>query len=216
METSHPPAPWRTHGRALFQPFLVRADTLRLPAGFAPRTVAGRAVGVLGLVEYVAPSPLCYRELVWMPCFVSAPTDAGRRASGYWVEKMYVDSEASLRGGREIWALPKQLARFDWGASEVVVETEDGARLVIEISVRGPALGGPSEIATLQDGGGGEIVRFRGSGRATLRSARMRVREARGVEGWSGWSGAVRLPALGAALADFEITMHEPKRMRRA
>jgi hypothetical protein len=223
METheSHPPAPWRTHGRALLQPFLVRAETLRLPPGFAPRLVLGRALGVLGLVEYVAPSPLTYRELVWMPCLVSTAVEGGRRARGHWVEKMYVDSRASLRGGRDIWALPKQLARFEWSEREVVVETEDGARLVLDVGVRGPALrprrgGAAQRVATLQDAGDGALVRFRGSGRATLRAARIRVREARGADGWAGWRGAVRVPGAGAALLDFEITMHEPERMRRA
>lgn len=215
METRYPDPPWRMHGRAIFQPFAVPARSLRLPAGFTPRLAGGRALGMLGLVDYVAPSPLTYGELVWMPCFVTARTADGGRASGYWVEKMYVDSEASLRGGRAIWALPKQLARFEWGEREVRVETEDGARLVLDVALRGPALGGPPKIATLQREGD-ELVRFLGTGRARVRSAHLRVREARGLEAWSGWTGAVRLPAMGAALSAFEMTMHAPRRARAA
>ena len=88
--TDYPPAPWHTHGRAFLQPYLVRASDVALPEGFRPVTVAGRCVGILGLVEYVAPSPLTYAELLWMPCMISA---SGLR--GYYVAKMYVDSAAS-------------------------------------------------------------------------------------------------------------------------
>lgn len=215
-QDAYPPAPWRTHGRAFFQPFVVRAESLRLPAGFAPRVVTGRAVGLLGFVEYVAPSPLTYRELVWMPAFVRVPVEGDRSAvSGYFVEKMYVDAEASRDGGRAIWALPKQLARFDDRGDTIVVDTEDGAHLVLDVSVRGPAIGGPPDVATVQ-ADGDEVVRFRGRGRAKLRSARLVVREARGCERWSGWEGARRVPGLGSALVDFEMTMQEPARFRRA
>lgn len=101
---SYPSAPWHTHGRAFVQPFLVDARELRVPAGFTPITIAGRAVGLLGLVECRPPSPLVYAELVWMPCLVRA---AGAR--GYFVEKMYVDSDASLAGGREIFDATERL-----------------------------------------------------------------------------------------------------------
>lgn len=207
----YPPAPWHTHGRAFVQPYLVDAAQLRLPAGFAPVTVAGRALGVLGLVEYTPPSPLTYAELVWMPCLVTATT-ATRPARGYFVEKMYVDSPDSLAGGRELWALPKQLARFTLAAGEATVETEDGARLVLELAIRGPAARAPIGGATIQ-AATDALVRFRGSGTARIGSARVRVREARGTEGWMGFATARRLPGLGVALRDFAITMHPPKRL---
>jgi hypothetical protein len=215
MASSFPRAPWKTRGRAFFQPFVVHAGSLRLPEGFAPVAITGRCMGLLGYVEYVAPSPILYRELLWMPALVSVAVEGGRRARGYWVEKMYVDSEASRDGGREIWALPKQLARFEESDGTLRVDTEDGAHLVLDLALRGPALGGPPNIATLQ-ADGDEVVRFRGSGRASLRSARVVVREERGTEGWAGWSSATRVPALGAALVDFDVTMQEPRRMRRA
>lgn len=214
VEPRYPEPPWHTHGRAIFQAFAVRAEALRLPAGLSPVTRLGRAIGVLGLVEYVTPSPLSYRELVWMPCFVSAPVEGGRRARGYFVETMLVDSEASLRGGRELWALPKRMARFEWSEREAIVEDGEGARVVLAIDERGPAIRGRSSIATIQDGGGGALVRFRGSGTARVRSARLRIREARGIEGWAGLASATRLPALGFALSDFAITMHPPVRAR--
>lgn len=210
---SYPPAPWHTHGHAFMQPYLVDPARLRLPDGFEPVVFAGRAVGVLGLVQYVAPSPLIYGELVWMPCLVRTVA-GGRRTRGYFVEKMYVDSTASLAGGREIWALPKQRARFEIGEREAIVETEDGARVVLAFARRGPAIRMPVGAATLQDGGP-EVVRFRGSGTARVGSASLTVREARGLDGWMGWTGARRIPGLGIGVRDFEVTMHAPRRLSR-
>lgn len=206
---SYPSAPWHTHGRAFVQPFLVDAKQLQLPAGFTPVTIAGRAVGVLGLVEYRSPSPLVYAELVWMPCLVRA---AGAR--GYFVEKMYVDSDASLAGGREIWALPKQKAQFSIAEDTATIETEDGTHLVLELRHRGPSVHTAAGAATLQERGD-EVVRFRGTGKTLIRSGGLRIREARGLDRWMGWAGARRLPGLGVALDDFAITMHAPKQLTR-
>ena len=210
---SYPPAPWRMYGHAFVQPYLVDAARLRLPPGFAPIVLAGHALGVLGLIEYMPPSPLTYAELVWMPCLVRVAI-GGRRRYGYFVERMYVDDEASLAGGREIWALPKQKARFEIGEGEALIETEDGARLVLELGRRGPSVRAPVGTATLQDAGA-VVVRFRGSGTARIGSARLKVREERGLDGWMGWTGARRVHGLGVSLWEFEVTMHEPQRLPR-
>jgi hypothetical protein len=146
-----------------------------------------------------------------MPCWARVETD-GRSASGYWVEKMYVDLPASRDGGREIWALPKQLARFDVGAREVAIECEDGPRVVLDLALRGPALPAPATIATVQDAGEG-VVRFRGSGRTSLRSASMTVREANGTDEWMGFARAKRVPGAGVSLVDFTMTMHPPRQL---
>ncbi len=204
--TEYPPVPWHTHGRAFMQPYLVRAADLALPDGFRPVTVARRCVGILALIEYVAPSPLTYAELLWMPCMVSA---SGLR--GYYVAKMYVDSTASLAAGRELWALPKQLARFEIGEREATIETEDGAHLELSLARRGPAVPLRVSAGTVQDGGA-DLVRFRGTGRARAASGGVSVRSAEGVDRWNGFATARRLPGIGAALASFEITMLPPLR----
>ncbi|MEO7091921.1 MAG: acetoacetate decarboxylase family protein [Polyangiales bacterium] len=205
-EPAYPPAPWHTHGRAFVQSFLVRAADLELPDGFRPVAVAGRCVGILALIEYVAPSPLTYAELTWMPCMVSA---GGVR--GYYVAKMYVDSPASLAAGRELWALPKQLARFEIGEREATIATEDGAHLELSLARRGPALSLRARASTVQDGGA-DLVRFRGTGMARTSSGGVTVRAAEGIDGWTGFASARRLPGLGAALSDFAITMLPPLR----
>lgn len=210
---TYPPAPWHTHGHAFIQPYLVDGAYLRLPPRLEPIRLVGHTIGLLGLIEYLPPSPLTYAELIWMPCVVRI-TMRRHRAYGHFVEKMYVDSDASLAGGREIWALPKQKARFDIGDGEAIVETEDGARLVLDLSRRGPVVRTRVGTATLQDDGV-DIVRFRGSGTAWIGSACMKVREARGLDGWMGWAGARRIPGLGVSLRDFKLTMHEPQRLPR-
>lgn len=207
--TEYPAAPWHTHGRAFMQPYLVRASDLVLPDGFRPVAVAGRCVGILGLVQYLAPSPLTYAELIWMPCMIST---SGLR--GYYVAKMYVDSAASLAAGRELWALPKQLARFEIGEREATIDTEDGAHLVLSLARRGPALPLRVGAGTVQDGGA-DLVRFRGTGTARTSSGGVTVRSAEGVDGWTGFATARRMPGLGAALSSFEITMLPPLRHAR-
>ncbi|MBA3462742.1 MAG: acetoacetate decarboxylase family protein [Deltaproteobacteria bacterium] len=181
---------------------------MKLPPGFRALTIAGRAVGFLALIEYVPPSPIVYAELAWMPCMVSA-----RGARGYYIAKMYVDSRDSLEGGRELWAIPKQLAEFSIGEGAATVDTEDGAHLELALHRRGPALSLTAGASTLQSLGL-EAVRFRGSGKAQTASGGLTVTAASGMDGWLGWPGARRLPALGAALTRFEITMHPPRRVR--
>lgn len=216
---SYPPPPWHTHGRAFVQPFLVDARSLALPPGFDPVSIAGRAVGMLGFIEYTAPSPLAYGELVWMPCMVRI-TSEGRHHRGYYVDKMYVDDDASLEAGRTEWALPKQKARFEvihssGVAARVTVDTEDGAHLVLDVRARGPSLSTPVGSSTLQDAGD-HVVRFHGSGKAQLSSGAITIAEARGVDAWTGFLGARRLPGAGAAMRDFAITMHAPRRIEHA
>ncbi len=210
---AYPPAPWHTHGRAWAQPFLVDARALDLPPGFRPVTIADRAIGVLALIEYVAPSPLTYAELTWMPCTVTARA-AGRTVRGTFVDTMYVDSAASLAGGRALWALPKVLARFAIGAREATIDTDDGAHLVLELGARGPALPLRGAGGTVQDAGP-ELVRFRGAGSARVAPGSLRVREARGTESWRGFATARRLPGLGVALTSFEVAMLAPQRLPR-
>jgi hypothetical protein len=83
----------------------------------------GRTLGALFCARYEAGSTLQYHELAIAP----ALTRIGYRA-GFWISHIYVDSPASVLGGRSIWSLPKQLARFEW--QDGSIEVFDGpARL---------------------------------------------------------------------------------------
>lgn len=97
--TSYPPAPWQMVGQLWLSLFRVRepVDELR-PAG----------VYGVAFVSYEPGSPLTYSELL-----VARPirTDAhGRRVS---ITDIWVDSPASMAGGRELWAIPKDLCDFE-------------------------------------------------------------------------------------------------------
>ncbi len=208
---SYPAPPWQTHGWAIFAPMLVRAEDVRVPAGLTVESKAGFTVGLFGLVDYRAPSPLEYRELVWMPARVRARRADGRVARGYYVAKMYVDHAGSLAAGREVWALPKQRARFEIGEREALVTTEDGARVVIACGRRGPSLPGKSAVVTLQTRGS-ELVRFRGDMRGRVSPRRVRIASLAGLDGtWQGLSNAIPLGPLGAELASFRTVMRPPE-----
>jgi len=214
MSVSYPPPPWQTHGYGFFASYRVPADTLSLPKGFRAQTVAGHCLGLLGFIEYQPPSPLCYRELLWMPAQVSA-----HGMSGHYVAKMYVDDERSLVAGRTEWALPKTLAQFSVEGSHISMRADDGS--VVELDARGygPRIPMPKRLArmaTLQAEDGspdsGSVVRFRCSFAGSVQLARLRlIRLSPGDSDWRSLERARRLP-FAASLRDFDATMQPAER----
>ncbi|XBB68375.1 acetoacetate decarboxylase family protein [Nocardioides sp. WV_118_6] len=95
----YPPAPWHMHGSMWLTAFrLCEAADERHPAG---------TYGV-ALVSYEEPSPLTYHELL------VARTVKDRAGKGaVTITDIWVDSPASQAGGRELWAIPKDLCDFD-------------------------------------------------------------------------------------------------------
>lgn len=93
VDTSYPPAPWKMHGQLWLSLFRVRE-------GDDP----GREPGIYGvaLVRYEEPSPLTYGELL-----VARQVEKAVTISDIWV-----DSPASVAGGRALWAIPKDLCDF--------------------------------------------------------------------------------------------------------
>lgn len=93
VDTTYPPAPWQMHGQLWLSLFRVRA-------GDHP----DREPGVYGvaLVKYEQPSPLTYGELL-----VARPLNKAVNITDIWV-----DSPASVAGGRALWAIPKDLCDF--------------------------------------------------------------------------------------------------------
>jgi acetoacetate decarboxylase len=135
-DVTYPAAPWHMAGSLWLTLFKVReaVDELR-PAG-----VYGAA-----FVSYEEGSPLTYSEfLVARP--ISTDQD-GRRVT---ITDIWVDSPASVAGGRELWAIPKDLCDFTLESSRTgpLTTTEWSARL------------GRTPIAT---------ARFRDVSRAALR-----------------------------------------------
>ncbi|QYJ05649.1 acetoacetate decarboxylase family protein [Nocardioides panacisoli] len=98
--TSYPPAPWPMHGSMWLTVFRVREDVDETrPAG-----IYGAA-----LVDYRAPSPLTYGELL-VARSVATGTTGPQTVS---ITDIWVDSPASRAGGRELWAIPKDLCDFE-------------------------------------------------------------------------------------------------------
>ena len=95
---AYPPAPWQMVGSLWLSLFRVSdaVDELR-PAG-----VYGAA-----FVSYEAGSPLTYSELL-----VARPISTDRDGRRVTITDIWVDSPASVAGGRELWAIPKGLCDF--------------------------------------------------------------------------------------------------------
>ena len=129
--------PW--HLRACGCAVLYRARADLAPPG---RRAAFRGGAAALLLLRYRDSPVGpYHELLYVGGFF-AENGAVRPS----VTRILVDGEASARAGRDLWGLPKELARFDWQDGFVRVEQED--RLVAEFAWRAfgprlPALSAP-------------------------------------------------------------------------
>lgn len=207
---SYPPAPWLTHGHAFVAPYVVRVADLRLPEGLEVVHRGPFTLGLLGYVVYEAPSPLLYDELIWMPAFVR-DRRCGPKAKGWYVSVMYVNEETTLHAGREIWKLPKTLARFDRSGDEVRVDGEDGTSLALRMKAFGPTRTLRSSTTTLQAHDGETRCRFRATFTADVSAASVSLQRFESSHPpFMGLAGARR--SLGPAVAQrrFESTMEAP------
>jgi hypothetical protein len=192
----YPPEPWHLRGHLFLSVFLVpRSELPALPQPLAavvrPVTIAGRAVVGGAWVRYEAGGVLQYRELL-----TAVLVREGRRPR-VSIQHIWVDSEASRAGGRELWGIPKQLAPLDVG------DRASRAPFASTTRTRGVRLPGrwPTPMTLVQ-------VRH-GSVKRTAVAGRARVRIGR-----SGWwvdeRGPLRYltghrPLLSATLADFRL-----------
>jgi acetoacetate decarboxylase len=130
---SFPPAPWRLYGEVTLIPARVRvADARRVhvPDGVRLLSARGYTLGGVLLADY-AGGTLAYRELI-----VFSAVGMLRGRPGFLVSHIYVDSPASVLGGREIWRLPKELAEFTYSRSAVEVRQGDATLLRARIRRR--------------------------------------------------------------------------------
>lgn len=195
---TYPPAPWDLQGEGWLG--LFPAERLpEPPPGCVP---VGREV-VLILNRYRA--PLVYDELA-----VGVPVRNGARVA-LWVPSLWVDSEPSRAGGRAIWSLPKELARFTWRGDAVEVRGEEGE--IAALRVRRGRLGWPMPLylpALSLTSDGPRIAHARGS--ATARAGGLHVERASDkllVRPDCG-------PRLGLALQGFRIRFPAPSAPGRA
>jgi hypothetical protein len=107
--TGYPAQPWDLHGHAYVGAWLVPRD--RMPAPHSPATrpvtLFGRGIVGAAFFVYEEPSPLTYHEIM---ATVLVRQGWRLRVS---ITHIWVDSPASRDGGRDLWAIPKDLAVFD-------------------------------------------------------------------------------------------------------
>lgn len=137
-----PPEPWELRGRGALSAWLVATDRLpTLPPGARPVGARGRALALTAFVAYDEGGLLPYRELL-AGVVVRHGGRAGPGLPALTITGIWVDSEASLAGGRAHWAIPKEMARFTGGTSGG--RTDESAR-----ALTGP---GPGHVATARFG----------------------------------------------------------------
>ena len=103
------PAPWTLTGEAWAVPQLQRADDVAtvVPPGCSIVAWRGWTPGGYVCVDYHTSPVGPYREIIFVPALVRH----GWRW-GFHISHIYVDSAASVAGGRGNWWLPKELLAF--------------------------------------------------------------------------------------------------------
>ena len=173
-QETYPPAPWtlRGWGVATLQPVdLAAARRVAPPGAHVVPVWPGKTLGGLLFLAYGAGSTLQYNELNIVAGLVRF---GGRFA--FWLPRLYVDSAASLAGGRAIWGAPKALADFTLASDrsrttvEVARDKRTLCRLRFRARARGLRLALPMPAVGSRDGA---LIAF--TGRLTSRFAPVRV-----------------------------------------
>ena len=140
---TYPPEPWHLRGSLLVSVLLVpRAQVPRLadalPPGHRPVLVGGRVLLGVALVGYVPGGEVVYDEL--LTAVLTRPT--GSLRAHVTIPRIWVSTAPALAGGRELWAIPKELCaveRHETASAvhaEVTAEAEPVARLTARLGPR--------------------------------------------------------------------------------
>jgi Acetoacetate decarboxylase (ADC) len=140
MTQAYPPEPWLLRGRLRVAVWLVPTAALpplaeELYGTVRPVRLGGRTVVGTAWVEYGPGGVLEYNELL---CAVLVRSGPRPRVS---IMQIWVDSIASRDGGRALWGIPKELARFRF-AGELAHADVDEAPLADATVRQGPLLPG--------------------------------------------------------------------------
>ncbi|MBN3942469.1 MAG: acetoacetate decarboxylase family protein [Nostoc sp.] len=123
----YPQAPWTLQGYAIQTLHLVNIDQVRplIPLELEIISVwPGKTLASMYLSNYGSGSVLEYSELIVVPALINY-----QRKIGAWISHIYVDNADSVAGGREIWGLPKELAKFTWEQGKYVTVHQENQKL---------------------------------------------------------------------------------------
>ncbi|SEC40350.1 Acetoacetate decarboxylase (ADC) [Amycolatopsis tolypomycina] len=112
--TAYPPQPWHLVADAHLSLWRVPARDVHPGA----LSVAGYTTVFTAWIAYREPGQLSYHELL------AAVPVRGKRTT-CTITQIWVDSEVSLRGGRELWAIPKDLAALQFTDRTYTAATGD-------------------------------------------------------------------------------------------
>lgn len=166
IDAPYPSPPWRLRGTVHAALWRVPRAALPGPLPDGARPLGWGRTALLATVRatWEPGGDLAYAELV-----VAVPVRLGRRI-GVAITDAWVDSPASLAGGRVLWAIPKRLGRFE--TAEGWTELTDAQGPVASFTDRpGRALPLrlPVPLRVLQpDGIGVRITRAAATGRPRL------------------------------------------------
>lgn len=108
----YPPEPWRLCGEMAVSLWRVpRGELPATPDGTSPVVLGGSGLVGTAWVVYGPGSVLEYNELL-----VAVLARRGGRPR-VCITQIWVDSEASRQGGRDLWAIPKETATFEMAES---------------------------------------------------------------------------------------------------
>jgi hypothetical protein len=162
-EAPYPSPPWRLRGTVQAALWRVPRVALpgSLPAGARPLGWGRSALLATVRAEWQPGGDLAYAELV-----VAVPVRLGGRI-GVAVTAAWVDSLASLAGGRALWAIPKSLGRFETAGGRTTLTDAQGlVAAFTDRPGRALPLRLPVPLRVLQpDGTGVRITRAAATGR---------------------------------------------------
>ena len=114
---SYPIPPWIQRGNAwVFETEVpVHAAQQMVPSQFnITATSDGVTKGAVYIAKYSEKSTVAYSEAIFI---CAAVTYKGQK--GNWIGNIFVDSTAAQQAGREVWGMPKQMAKFEWSSTKV-------------------------------------------------------------------------------------------------
>lgn len=104
---------------------LTTCEALPLPGDLTP--VGHRRTLILVLARHTA-GTLDYDEFA-----MGTAARHGRRL-GLYCHRIWVSSMTSVRGGRHLWGIPKELARFTWTGGNVRITADTGPVATVRLS----------------------------------------------------------------------------------